>query len=235
MLETSPARYYELLISSFNYTSRSAGTEILDFYTSSQSNYKAPLAVLSRLNENNEAQFSGIGVFKGLTYVGEIDASLLIGHLLIASHLNEASIAVTSPTDESKKITLTIKETNRPKIKVNLNGTVPHAQIKLFIEAHLDSSGSSIDFYQKENMELLNDLIKKEIEETVSSYLEKTIELDADAAGLGRFAKQNYLTWPEFENIHWKDIYHQLEYHLDIESKLNISQVITNSIPTFKE
>ncbi len=232
-LESSPARYYDLLISSFQETSRSAKTEILDFYTASQSIDRVPIAAICELNDHHEAKFSSVAVFRGLQYIGELKESLLMGHLLLTSTFHKASLAIPYPEESAKNITITIQAKQKPIIHVTITNGVPHATILLRVDSHLDSNGSSIDLYQTKTMEELNTLIEEKIKQIVDDYLQQTITLQADSAGLGKFAKKNYLTWNAFQKENWKEIYPNLTYQIQVESNLNVSQIIHNSLPEF--
>lgn len=90
VLETSPARYYVLMLSTFNYSNESAGTEVLYFYTSAQSPCKDAVAVMASLKEDEssssgeegkEAEFRGLAAFSGSKMVGEIPPDMVIRSL----------------------------------------------------------------------------------------------------------------------------------------------------------
>lgn len=236
--ETSPARYYELILSSYNYTSQSSGTEILNFYTATQSPYERPLAVLCELNkqegkENSEAKFSGIAVFKGTQMVGELNDELTLAHLIISNSLNEAVLVINDSDNINEVVTLIAKQSNPPKIKVAINGVKPHIKITAYIEARLESDAAHTDYLQIDNKNRLNEKLKEHIKGILESYLEETIKnLKADAAGFGRYAKANFLTWPEFEEINWHDIYENSTYEVDVNVNLNVSQILSHSLST---
>ena len=232
VLETSPARYYELLISSFHYTSRSVGTEVLPFYTKSQSAIESPIAVKTMLDENQEAKFSGITVFKGLQMIGEIPEEHVIGYLLLANKLNEASINLPSFQNQEQTITLSMKECKKPKIKVTLVDSVPIIDITVFLVGHLDSNGDTTCFYQKELMEMLHQRMDDYIQDIIQLYLNDTLRLKADVSGLGRYAKKNFWTWDDFEKIKWKEKYPYSKFHIHVESTVNVSQIISHFLPT---
>ena len=57
-------------------------------------------------------------------------------------------------------------------------------------------------------------------------------ELKADVAGFGRYAKSNYMTWHEFEEINWRNIFEKSTYSIDVKVNLNVSQIVSHSLPT---
>ena len=236
--ETSPARYYELILSSFNYTSESAGTELLNFYTATQSPFDCPLAVISELQkqeeeEQSEATFSGLAVFRETKLVGELDEDQTLAHLILTNSLNESVLIINDSEDKEKVTTVVAKQSQKPKIKVTVNNGIPHIEITAFIEARLESDGASINYLIEENKNRLNQKIAENIHTIIENYMQETTKnLKADAAGIGRYVKANYLTWQEFEKINWSEIYPNATYNIDVKVNLNVSQIVSHSVPT---
>lgn len=234
--ETSPARYYELILSSYNYTSESAGTEILNFYTATQSPYESPLAVISRLEkkdeEKSEATFSGLAVFKGTKMIGELNEELTLAHLILTNGLNEAVLVINDAEDQNKVTTVIAKPAKAPTIKVTIKNNRPHIDVTAFVEARLESDGPSIDYLKQENKNRLNKKVAEHIYDILEKYmLETTQNIKADAAGFGRYAKSNFLTWQEFEKLDWHDIYQNATYEINVKSNVNVSQIVSHSLP----
>lgn len=238
VLETSPARYYELILSSYNYTSQSLGTEILNFYTATQSPYDCPIAIISNLKEEgsgdkSKATFSGLAVFKGTKMVGELKEDLALAHLILSNNLNEAVLVINDSEDSKEVVTLIAKQANAPKIKVTLKNNIPHIDITAYIEARLESDAGNTDYLKQENKNRLNEKVSSHLKSVIENYLEETTKnIKADAAGFGRYAKANFLTWPEFEKINWQDIYENSTYKVNVNVNLNVSQIVSHSLPT---
>lgn len=235
--ETSPARYYELILSSYKYTSQSLGTEILNFYTATQSPYDCPIAVIAKLKDEksedeSEATFSGLAVFKGTKMVGELTDDLTLAHLILTNSLNEAILVLNDSTDSKHVVTLIAKQSNSPKIKVTLNNNIPHIEVTAYIEARLESDSASTDYLKQENKNRLHQKVTAHLKKVVENYIEETTKnINADAAGFGRYAKANFLTWPEFEKLNWHDIYINSTYDVNVNVNLNVSQIVSHSLP----
>lgn len=121
-------------------------------------------------------------------------------------------------------------------LKSHLVGDSPHIKCKVNLKAHLVSSGSDINFYEEANKNKLRDELNSAIKEQISAYLEKTIkEYQSDIAGLGRLAKMNFLTWKEFEKYDWLNKYKNSTYEIDVDTTLNISQIISHKVPNTEE
>lgn len=237
-LEVSPARYYELLFSSHNYTSQTAGSELVDFYTASQSIDREPFATYVKLSsgEKREANPNGLAVFKGSKMVGVLEPELILPHLILTSSLQKASYSVPDLNQKDRVISVNLDQIASPSIEVKLDGDTPKIKCKVKLEAHLVSSGSDINFYDKGNKDKLTDELNKSLETEISAYLDKTIkEYESDIAGFGRIAKMNFLTWKEFEDYNWLSKYKNSTYEVEVKTDLNISQVISHKVPNSEE
>ncbi len=120
---------------------------------------------------------------------------------------------------------------SKPEIKVTLNGDNPKIECKVNLQAHLFSSGSNIDFHDTKNVERLENELNEAIKKQISKYLDKTIhEFEADITGFGRFARTNFLTWQEFENYKWLEKYKNSTYDIEVNTNVNVSQIISHKV-----
>lgn len=234
VLETSPARYYELILSSFNYTGLLAGTEILNFYINSKADYKSPIAVMSELTENNEGKFGGLALFRNEKMVGKIDEELVACHLILTGSLNRDIITLDDIEDNSKTLTLTMKQSKKPKIDVNIKKDTPHIDITVFLDVHLESNGGNTDYLKQENKEKLNNVLSKKITEQLYKYLEQTTTLSVDPDGFGRYAKVKCLTYPDFKEYNWPEIYKNSKFTIHTNIDLNVAQIVSHTLPSLE-
>lgn len=234
-LEESPARYYELLFNSSNYTGDTANSELINFYTSAQSIDRNGFGTYIKLSEESgeesELTQDGLAVFKGSKMVGVLDTSHIISHLILTNSLNRTGYAVPDFKEENNVISVHLVQRDAPNIKVNTENDIPHVDIKLKLEAHLFSSGSAIDFHDSKNVEKLETELNKSLKQNIEEYLEITFhKFESDIAGLGKFARVNFLTWKEFENYAWLEKCKNITYKVDVETKVNISQIISHKV-----
>lgn len=237
ILEVSPARYYDLILSSFNYTSETANTELINFYTATQSIEREAFTILLKTTKNGDEKgssnvsFDGLAVFKGNKMVGEIVPSLVRGHLLVSGGLQDLTITLPDVQDTEKTLTVNIKQSKSPKFDVKIEKNIPKIKIDVYINARLRSVSSTTDYLESENKYALNEEIKENIKLAVLDYLNKIKELDSDIAALGRFAKKNVLTHKEFEELDWPSIFKNSEFEINVHSELNVYQIIFHKIP----
>ena len=49
--------------------------------------------------------------------------------------------------------------------------------------------------------------------------------------GFGKFAKAKCLTWKEFEDMNWQDIFKNSEFNVNVHVSLDISRIISHKLP----
>lgn len=234
-LEVSPARYYELLFNTSDYTSEAGSSELIDFYNSVQSIDRNAFGVYVRLDdesgEKSELVQDGLAVFKGSKMVGVLDKEYLLAHLILTNGLKRTGFAVKDFKKEDLVISVHLMQRNSPAIKVTLDGDTPIIKCSVHLEAHLFSSGSEIDFHERKNLEKLENDLNEAIKENITEYFELTIhKFNSDIAGIGRLARANFLTWEEFENYKWLEKYKNSKYEIEVNTGLNVSQVISHKV-----
>lgn len=234
-LEVSPARYYELLFNASDYTSQTASSELINFYTAAQSVDRNGFGVYIKLKdesgEESELVQDGLAIFRGSKMVGVLDKEHIISHLILTNGLKGTGFSVPDFNTKNKVISVHLIQRNAPQIKVTLDGDTPIIKCKVKIEAHLFSSGSEIDFHKTENINKLENELNKAIKKNITEYLDLTIhKFDSDIAGIGRLARTNFLTWEEFKNYKWLEKYKNSKYDVEVETSLNVSQVISHKV-----
>lgn len=240
VLEANPSRYYSLILSSFNYTDETVGSELMSFYADAQSIDRETSTVIGEITteqdsasgkEEDNAVFKGLAAFKGDKMVGEIDSKITDAHLLITNALTKGTITVEDAEDSSKLATITIKQHSPTKIKVKIEDNIPKVDINVFVVAHLEATSSTTDYLKDENKIKLRKSVEDKIKSSIYEYLNKIKELDSDIAGIGKYAKKNYLTWQEFEELNWQDIFKNSEFKVKVNVNLDISRIIFHKLP----
>ena len=240
VLEANPSRYYSLILSSFNYTDETVGSELMSFYADAQSIDRETSTVIGEITtaqdsesgkEEDNAIFKGLAAFKGDKMVGEIDSKITDAHLLITNALTKGTITVEDAENSSEIATVTIKQHSPTKIKVKIENNIPKVDINVFVAAHLEATSSTTDYLKDENKIKLRTSIENKIKSNVYEYLNKIKELDSDIAGIGKYAKKNYLTWQEFEAVEWQKIFKNSEFKVTANVNLDISRIIFHKLP----
>lgn len=242
ILETNPARYYSLILSSFNYTDESIGSELISFYSNAQSIDREASTVIGEisskeLNDSNsdenkdKAVFKGLAVFKAGTMIGEIPPKITDAHLLLTNALKRGNVTVKDPEDENSIATATIRQYTPTKINVDVKDKVPKVDITLFINAHFEASNSTTDYLNPENKLKLKKAIQEKITSNIYEYLNEIKKLDSDIVGIGKYAKVKCLTWEDYEDLHWQEIFKNSEFNVKVEVDLDISRIVFHKLP----
>lgn len=247
VLETNPARYLDLILSSHSYSGYNVGTELVDFYWNEQSPYAEPIAILAEIsneNSNNDDEdnesseyeisnnptpkFSGIAVFNGAKMIGELSEEEILPHLILTNSLNPVNFATDDIDEPAKTTTVTLNQYTKPKISLKLENNVPKIDIKVELHAQLISSGSNVDYFDDKNRNRLAQKIEKDLSDKIYNYLNKCCkELKSDITGFGKRLKPQYLTLSELEKVDWQEIYPNSEFTLKVKIDLNTSQIVT--------
>jgi len=236
-LEASPSRYYELNFSTYNYSTQSETSQLIDLYTSFQSIDRNAYATYVKLSDDGdgekEIELSGIAIFDETAMIDSMeDHNFLLAHSLLTNNLKQSNYAITDFKNDNRFISVRLIQNSVPQITVELSGDAPKINCKINLEAHLVSSGSDINFYNNGNEEKLKEALDKHLEEIINSFFDKTIhEYQVDIAHVGRNAKLNFSTWQEFEEYNWLSKYRNASYDVEVNTKLNISQIISHIIP----
>lgn len=234
-LESSPSRYYELLFGTYNYSTQSEPSQLIDLYTEFQSIDRDAYATFVKIKsgDENDVKLAGIAVFKQTHLIDTVeDDSFILAHSILTDNLKEEGYSIQDFNEKDKFISVRLIQNSAPKIEVITDNDSPKIKCNIKLNAHIISSGSNINFYDKDNEKKLKEHLNKELENKIKQYLEKTIkEYKADIAGIGRYAKKNFLTWKEFEDYDWLSKYPNATYEVKVDTKLNISQIISHIVP----
>lgn len=242
VLETNPARYYSLILSSFNYTDESIGSELISFYSNAQSIDREASTVIGEISseelnnsdsdENKDkAVFKGLAVFKAGTMIGEIPPKITDAHLLLTNALKRGNVTVKDPEDENSIATATIRQYTPTKINVDVKDKVPKVDITLFINAHLEASNSTTDYLNPENKQKLKKAIEEKVTSNIYEYLNEIKKLDSDIVGIGKYAKVKCLTWKDYEDLNWQEIFKNSEFNVNVKVDLDISRIVFHKVP----
>ncbi len=242
VLETNPARYYSLILSSFNYTDESIGSELISFYSNAQSIDREASTMIGEISseelndfdsddEKDKSVFKGLAVFKAGTMIGEIPPKITDAHLLLTNALKRGNVTVKDPEDEKSIATATIRQYTSTKINVDVKEKVPKVDITLFINAHLEASNSTTNYLNPENKLKLKKVIQEKITSNIYEYLNEIKKMDSDIVGIGKYAKVKCLTWKDYEDLHWQEIFKNSEFNVKVEVDLDISRIVSHKLP----
>ena len=153
------------------------------------------------------ANLAGAAIFKDDKLVGEIKNEQIISHLLLLGELKKVNIDIEDIENPAKTTVIKARQREMPQINVEIKNNKPKIDILIRLECDLITSGSEIDYTDKENKDKLSSSIKEKLNRDMHVYLSKIAkDYKADAIGFGKYYRTKVLTLPELENIHWEKI-----------------------------
>ncbi len=254
-LETLSARYYELALSSSEYTGYTDNITLHSFFFAYDNDFIQATAILGGINtdathkQNTDVSYAsidgnykadetpikhatnletmGLAVFKGDKMVGELTGIESMSHLMITNTFNSSSITIPNPFSQNEIIDLSIYKNKDTINDVQLVNGLPYIKSYINLDAYVISSGENLDFTKEENIELLEKYAESYLEEKVISYLYKTSkEFQSDIVGFGRKLSKNYLTINDFKELDWLNIYDNSFFDVEVNVRLRSSQLL---------
>jgi len=175
---------------------------------------------------NELIKVSGISVFKGYKYIGDLNKKESKGFRYITDEKVKDYVSASPKNSESDdKLWYQIKD-SKSKIKINLVGEdIDSITINIKVQAELFKNLSYvnnediIDLKGKEILEqALNNIIKSDVEAALSKG-QKDLKSDIFGFGYAMYKDHPYLWKKEYINK-WDEIYPNLKVNINISSKV---------------
>ncbi len=177
------------------------------------------------------ANLAGAAIFKDDKLVGEIKNEQIISHLLLLGELKKVNIDIEDIENPAKTTVIKARQREMPQINVEIKNNKPKIDILIRLECDLITSGSEIDYTDKENKDKLSSSIKEKLNRDMHVYLSKIAkDYKADAIGFGKYYRTKVLTLPELENIHWEKIFPESEFNVEFQLHLDTTQMVSNKV-----
>ena len=177
------------------------------------------------------ANLAGVAIFKDDKLVGEIKNEQIISHLLLLGELKKVNIDIEDIENPAKTTVIKARQREMPQINVEIKNNKPKIDILIRLECDLITSGSEIDYTDKENKDKLSSSIKEKLNRDMHVYLSKIAkDYKADAIGFGKYYRTKVLTLPELENIHWEKIFPESEFNVEFQLHLDTTQMVSNKV-----
>ena len=167
----------------------------------------------SKTSTPQTANIAGIAIFKNDKLAGEIRNEQIISHLLLQGQLQKVNIDIEDIKDAEKTTVIKLHQRERQKINVEIKNDTPKIDILLRIDCDLITSGSEIDYTDKENKHKLSENIKHKLKNDMHIYLIKIAkDFKTDPIGFGKYYRTKVSTIQELETLNWEKIFPNSEY-----------------------
>ena len=201
----------------------SAGSDNNTGSNSSSNNNQLPVET-----ENGVGNI-GLAVFKENKFVGKLDATETLMHLMITNELKNCNLTIPDPENANKTLDLFSTLNQAPQIKVSiLNGT-PYVQVKLKIDSRI-SSMHQISEMTEEQIVKIEKTAQDYLNANLSNYLYQTSKLfHSDISGIGKHALGQFSTIGDFNNYNWLEHYEDAFFEVETEVEIKSGFLLTGS------
>ena len=226
-LESSVSQYYEITPVSNENTGFTDNVTIGNFYGQLCSDSNEAYAILGNLNNVEDSKSSngggsseestqykkkpgtetiGLAIFKDDKLVGELGAIENICHLIVTNNLSSTTISIPSPHDSSNSLDLYIYKNKRNTTKVEFINGSPYVTVNCKLHARISSVDEDNGYTSEETINAISNTASKYLEKNITSYLYKISKVyNADIAGIGNYAINQFSTNSKWNNFNWKN------------------------------
>ncbi len=232
-----------------------------DFYKAALSHYQQPYAAYAGLNDfkameaesvgaepplrtehdikpgklplkgTAKREFSGTAVFDGDKMVGYLNQFETRYFLMVSGEFKRAIMTIEDKNKPGAAIPLDVRLGRKPVIKGRIENGVPVIDISLNIEADIGAIQSRIDYESLDNIEELNGIIGKHIEDGVKKTVAKTQNLGTDIFGFGYYFADDFLTIQEWEKYKWNGKYRNAKVNVKVDANVRRTGLMFESFP----
>jgi spore germination protein KC len=182
-----------------------------------------------------KSEVAGLAVFKGDKMVGDIDAGDTALYSILVGQFNHSYVTIKDPIEKEDFIVLNIKQSRKPKHKVEISGDRPEISVSIMLEADILSIQSGINYEKAENLPVMEkaaeDFIKKSMEDLLTRT---TKEFESDIIGFGKAAKGKFLTWDEWEKFDWNAKYKNSVFTIQVDVKVRRPGLVVRTFSSEK-
>ncbi len=142
--------------------------------------------------------------------------------------MEECIISIPSPFDEDSVIDLfvTLEENTKNEVKI-INGA-PFITSNIKLNAKILSSEKNSNYFQKDNLALIEEYANSYIKSEVEHYVYKiSKDFGADIDLFGRHAVKYFSTWDEWTNYNWLDNFSNSFFDVNVNVSVISSYLIS--------
>lgn len=223
--EVFSARLYDYLATTTNYTGFTVKSTFGKFFQALENDYYEPTAIYAKISDNI-VQTSGVAVFKNDRMIGSLNILDSIAHLVLTNELNTCVLSIQSPFDESEIIDLDLNLYKKTLINIDVINNSPFANVSIYPEAIIRSSGENFNYTNFNNISKLEIATNNYLKSIIKNYLYLiTRNFNSDICGLKGIYQSELLTKNDFEKIHWDNIFKDTFFSINVNTRINSSNL----------
>lgn len=249
------ARFYEIVVTSGDYTGFSKNITLSEFYNALKDSTINPTAILAGINfpattsipaysnyvdvdsnytaaevnitNKNNMQICGLAVFDEGNLIGEMTSLDCICHLIVSGKLQNATINIPDPYDMSEIINLSIIQVEKPDVSVKLINGAPYISCYVELNSNIVSLSSDSDYITPERLQTITNYANSYLKSHINNYLYKTSkEFRSDVVGFGKYVLNKFSTIQKWNDFNWKDNYINSFFDINVDMTIKNSSLI---------
>jgi spore germination protein KC len=218
--ENFSAKLYKFIINSVEYTGYSINPELNDIFYNLNSKNNAIVATYAEISDNDILQNTGIAIFNDDKFITSLSVLDSICYSIITNQLESCTIAIKNPLSD-EYLDIEIKPASKTEIKGYILNNYPYIKINCDLDYSIQSAEYNLDTESFENLNIIKNYIDSYIKELLLNFLyEISHEYNVDICDFQNVISSNYLTYDQFENIHWNEIYKDSYFEIEIQSAI---------------
>lgn len=246
-LESVPARYYELILNSSEYTGYTESIYLSEFYERLLNNRCEPVGILGGVNTKktqngtlnvnslvhgykadetpietqNNIENMGLAVFSGDVLVGELNSIETLCHMIISNELKNATITIPSPINSNTNISINISLKKSTKNTVKILNDYPYINSNVWVTGYVLNVDDTLDLTDVKSVQEINEAVSAYLNYCIASYLYKTSkEFHSDIDDFGSQIIYNYLTNNDWEKADWLNNYKNSFFDVNVNCNI---------------
>lgn len=221
--ESFSSRYYEFVINSVDYTGYAPNSEFGRFFYNINNNLEPATANYILVKDKN-IQSLGTAIFNSDKFIGTLSPLQSLAHLIVTGRLQESTISIPDPFDESSKLEILLQKNKSPSTDITLLNGTPYIKTKAHLTGKIVSAPHYYNYNSRENLDVIKNELNNYIKDLIDDYYYIIIKkYNADVANLCDKISSQYLTKEEFDKINWNKIYKDSFYTVEVDSIISTS------------
>lgn len=152
---------------------------------------------------------------------GELTSIDALCHLIVINQMEECILSIPSPFDQDSVIDLYLTIGEKTKNDVKLINSSPYITTKVNLDAKILSSDKNSNYFEEDNLKLVEEYANLYIKAALENYLYKTSKnFGSDIDLFGRYAVKYFSTWDEWLEYNWLENYQNAFF--DVETKIDV-------------
>ena len=168
-----------------------------------------------------EGEFLGAAVFDGDRMVGTLTGEQTRIWCMAAGKFKSGNINLNNPFEKGL-ITMHIKSTGAPKVKVDLSDSQPCAQISVPLEGYLVSYAGGEDYEEKIKQGEIQPLVQNYLQTQMDKLCQTFADWGVDGFGVGAHAAAQFKTQQAWQNFNWPEKRKHMQAQLSPTLKISL-------------